>query len=254
MLDALVQQDAFDCLATDFGDFTLQAAHTRLAGVVANHPDQRRILNGDLGWLQAVALDLLGHQVLLGNVELLVLGVTGQTDHFHPVQQRTRYVHGVGGGHEHHVRQVIIHFQIVIVEAAVLLGIQHLQQGGSGIATHVRAHLVDFVEQEQRVLHADFRHLLDELAGHGADVGTAVTTDLRLVTHPTQGHAHILAAGGLGDGLAQGSLAHPGRPDQAEDGALKLVHTRLHCQVFEDAILDLVQAIVIRIQHLLGLA
>ncbi|MNF48028.1 hypothetical protein D3C84_292480 [compost metagenome] len=191
--------------------------------------------------------------MLLGNVELLVLGVTGQTDHFHPVQQGTRDVHGVGGGHEHHVRQVIIHFQIVIVEAAVLFGIQHFQQGGRGVAAHVRAHLVDFVEQEQRVLHADFRHLLDELAGHGADIGAAVTADLRLVTHAAERHAHVLATGRLGDGLTERGLAHTGRPDQAEDGALELVHPRLYRQVLEDAILDLVQAIVIRIQHLLCL-
>ena len=253
MLDALVQQDAFDCLATDLGDLALQATHPRLAGIVADDADQGRVFDGDLGLFQTVALYLLGQQMLLGNVELLVLGVTGQTDHFHPVQQRTRDVHGVGSGHEHHVRQVIIHFQIVIVEAAVLFGIQHFQQGGRGVAAHVRAHLVDFVEQEQRVLHADFRHLLDELAGHGANIGATVTADLRLVTHPTERHAHVLTTGRLGDGLTERGLAHTGRPDQTEDGALELVHPRLHRQVLEDAILDLVQAIVIRIQHLLGL-
>ena len=254
MLDALVQQNALDRFATDLGDFALQTPHPGFTGVVTDHPDQRRILDGDLGGFQAVALDLLGNQMLLGNVELLIFGVTGEADHFHPVQQRTRDVHGVGGGHEHHVRQVIIHFQIVIVEAVVLFGIQHFQQGGCGIAAHVRAHLVDFVEQEQRVLHADFRHLLDELAGHGTDIGTAVTADLRFVTHPTEGHPHIFAAGRLGDGLAQRGLAHTGRANQTEDGALELVHPRLHRQIFEDAILDLLKAIVIGIQHLLRLA
>ena len=254
MLDALVQQNALDRLATNLGDLALQTPHTRLAGVVADHSDQGRIFDGDLGLFQAVALDLLGNQMLLGNVELLIFGVTGEADHFHPVQQGTRDVHGVGGSHEHDVRQVIIHFQIVIVEAVVLFRIKHFQQGGCGIATHVRAHLVDFVEQEQRVLHANFRHLLDELAWHGTDIGTAVTADLRFVTHPTEGHPHIFAAGRLGDGLTQRGLAHTGRANQTEDGALELIDARLHRQIFEDAILDLLKAIVIGIQHLLRLA
>src|SRR2546427_4954506 len=50
--------------------------------------------------------------------------------------------------------------------------------------------------------------------------------DFRLVTHAAQRHAHVLAARGLGDGLAQRGLAHARRSDQAQDGDRK--STRLN--------------------------
>ncbi|MNT65880.1 hypothetical protein D3C72_2038990 [compost metagenome] len=56
----------------------------------------------------------------LGNVQFFVFGVTGQTDHFHTIQQRSRNVHGVGGRYEHHIAEIIVNFQIVIAERHVL--------------------------------------------------------------------------------------------------------------------------------------
>ena len=69
-----------------------------------------------------------GQQVLLGDGDLLVLGVAGQSDHFHAVEQRRRDVHGVGRGHEHHVRQVVLDLDVVVDERVVLLRIEHLEQ------------------------------------------------------------------------------------------------------------------------------
>ena len=37
----------------------------------------------------------------------------------------------------------------MVVEAVVLLGVEHLQQGCRGVAAEVHAHLVDLVEQDQ---------------------------------------------------------------------------------------------------------
>ena len=44
---------------------------------------------------------------------------------------------------------------------------------------------------------------------------------------------------GLGDGLRQGRLAHPGRADQAENGSLHVVLELADRQVLEDSLLDL---------------
>ena len=79
-----------------------------------------------------------------------------------------------------------------------------------------------------------------------------MAANLGFVTHPAQGHAHELAVGGLGDGLPQGGLAHAGRPHQAKNGRLELVHPLLHGQVLDDAFLDLFQAIVVGVEYLLG--
>ncbi|MCY1404163.1 hypothetical protein D9M71_193650 [compost metagenome] len=242
-----------DHLAADLRDLALQAPHTGFAGVIADDVADCRDVYLQLALLQAVGLDLLGRQVLDRDVDLLVLGVTRQTDDLHPVQQRWRDVHRVGGAEEHHVREVVVDFQVVIVEVVVLLGVEYLQQRRGRIATHVAAHLVDFVEQEQRVAHANLGHFLNQTTGHRTDVGTAVAANLGFVTHATEGHAHELAVGGTGDRLGQRGLADAGRSNQAKHRALDLFNALLHGEVFKDTFLDLFQAVVVGIEDILGL-
>ncbi|SYL11126.1 Uncharacterised protein [Klebsiella pneumoniae] len=91
-----------------------------------------------LGFLQCVTLNLLRQQVTLGNVEFLIFRITGQTDHFHTIQQRCRNIHGVGCRDKHDVGQIVIHFQVVIVKRDILFRIQHLKQCGSRITAHIR--------------------------------------------------------------------------------------------------------------------
>jgi hypothetical protein len=118
------------------------------------------------------------------------------------------------------------------------------------IAAEIHAQLVDLVEQEQRVAGADLVQALQHLARHGADVGAAMAPDLGLVAHAAQRHAHVLAARGLGDRLTQRGLADAGRPDQAQDRRLELVDALLHRKVLEDAVLDLVEAVVVLVRAL----
>ena len=47
-------------------------------------------------------------------------------------------------------------------------------------------------------------------------------------------------------------LPTPGRPDQAQDRTLHLLHALLHGEVFEDALLDLLQPEMVGVEHLLG--
>ena len=85
------------------------------------------------------------------DVDLLVLGVAREADHFHAVEQRRRDVQRVRRGDEHHVRQVEVDLDVVVAEGVVLLRVEHFEQRRRRIAAEVRAHLVDLVEQEQRV-------------------------------------------------------------------------------------------------------
>ncbi|MCY1509088.1 hypothetical protein D9M68_434180 [compost metagenome] len=245
---ALLAHMLLDRLAADLGNLPLKAPHTCLASVVTNHVADCRRLELQLALLQAIGLGLLGRQVFHRDVDLLVLGVARQANDFHAVQQGRRDVHGVGRAEEHHVREVVVDFQIVVVEVVVLLGIQHLEQRRSRIATHVLPHLVDLIEQEQRVAHPDLGHFLDQATRHRTDIGTAVATNLRLVAHPTQGHADKLAICRMSDGFRQRRLAHTGRPHQAEHRPLDGLHPLLHGEVFENAFLDLFEAIVIGIE------
>ena len=200
-----------------------------------------------------MVLGQLGQQVPLGDLQLLILGVAGDADDLHAVQQRLGHVQAVGRGDEHHVGQVIVDLQVMVGEGRVLFRIQHLEQGRGRVAPPVGAHLLDLVEQEEGVGGLGLLHRLDDLAGHRADVGAAVTADLGLVPHPAERQPHEFAVGRLGDRAAQRGLADARRADQAEDRALQRAGALLHGQVFQDAFLDLLQAIVVVVQDLFGL-
>ena len=140
----------------------------------------------------------------------------------------------------------------MILEIPVLLGIQRLQQRRSGIAAHVVGDLVDLVQQKHGIHAPAALNGRDDAAGHRAHIGLAMAADLRLVVHAAQRHLGKLPVQRPGDGLCDGGLAHAGRADQADDGALELFRILAHGQVLQKAILDLLQAVVILLQHLAG--
>ena len=197
--------------------------------------------------------DRIRDQVLARDLDLLILGVAGDADDLHAVHQGRRDVERVRRRDEHHARKIVVDLEIVVVEGVVLLGVEHLEQRRRRIAAEIGAHLVHLVEQEQRVRRLRLPHRLDDLAGHRADIGPAVTADLGFVTHAAERHAHEIAAGRLRDRLAERGLADAGRSDQAQDRAGQLVGALLHGEILDDALLDLLQAVVIRVEGLLGL-
>ena len=79
-----------------------------------------------------------------------------------------------------------------------------------------------------------------------------MTTDLGLIVQAAQRDAHILALQRSGDGAAQRCLAHSGRAIEAEDGRLEVATHLEHGKVFEDALLDLLQAVVVAVEHTAG--
>ena len=115
-------------LAADLGNLALQATYTGFTGVVADQVAKGVLWQLELILAQAVGLDLLRQQITQRNIDLLVLRVTRDTDDFHPVQQGGRNVHGVGGTHEHHIGEIVIHFEVVIVEGVILFRVEDLQQ------------------------------------------------------------------------------------------------------------------------------
>ncbi|MNJ37533.1 hypothetical protein D3C77_323530 [compost metagenome] len=141
----------------------------------------------------------------------------------------------------------------MIVEVVVLLGIEHLKQRRGRIATHVAAHLVDFVEQEQRVAYAHLGHLLNQTTRHRTDVGTTMATNLGLITHTAQGHAHELAIGGAGNRLGQGRFTNTRRPNQAQHRTANFLHALLYGEVLKDALLDLLQTVMVSIEDFFSL-
>ena len=196
--------------------------------------------------------DRVRDQVLARDLDLLVLGVAGDPDDLHAVHQRSGNIQRIRGRDEHHVGEIVVDLEIVVVEGRVLLGVEDLEQRRRRIAAEIGAHLVDLVQQEQRIRGLRLAHRLDDLAGHRADIGAAMTADLGLVAHAAERHAHEFAARRLRDRLAERGLADAGRADQAQDRSGQLVGARLHRQILDDAVLDLLKPIVIVVEH--GLA
>ena len=70
-----------------------------------------------------------------------------------------------------------------------------------------------------------------------------------LVTHAAQTHAHELAVGRASDRLSERGLAYAGRTNEAQNRCLQTIDSLLHGQILDDALLDLLQPIVVRVQH-----
>ena len=65
-------------------------------------------------------------------------------------------VEHVGGGDEHHAREIEGHAEIIVAEGRVLLGIEHLEHRGRRIALNAASHLVDLVEHHHAIARAGF--------------------------------------------------------------------------------------------------
>jgi hypothetical protein len=71
-----IQQQLFNGLTAQLGDFTLQATNARFTRVVTNNADNGAVVDGQLAFLQRVTFDLLRQQVTFGDVQLFIFGVT----------------------------------------------------------------------------------------------------------------------------------------------------------------------------------
>ena len=160
----------------------------------------------------------------------------------------------LGGGDEEHLGEIERQVQVVVSELLVLGRVEYLHQRRGRVAAEVAAELVDFVQHQHRIAHAGASHRLQNAARHGADISAAVAAQLGFVVQAAQAHALELAAHRAGDGLAERGLADAGRADEAENVGLRLRVELQYGQGFEDAFLDLLQAVVILVQHGLRVA
>ena len=236
-------------LAHDVGDLTLEVPDAGLVGVRADELGHRLVGDLDVLVLEAVVGHLLGDEEALADLDLLLLGVAGQVDDLHPVAEGRRdRVEQVGRGDEQDLAEVERHLEVVVLEGVVLLRVEDLEQGRARVAPEVHADLVDLVEHEHRVVGAGGLDALDDPTGQRADVGAPVAADLGLVVDAAEAHPHELAAHRLGDALAQRGLADAGRADEGEDRAADLVRQGAHREVLEDALLDLLEAVVVLVE------
>ena len=240
-------------LAADGGDLALEISQAGFLRVLIDDRADAVIGELDLVLRQAVLGDLFRDQVPLGDLELLLFGVSGELDDFHAIaERRLNRIQHVCRRDEHHVGKIERHAEIVVAERMVLFRIQHFKQCGRRIAAEVRADLVDFIEHEHGIVAARLVDALNDAARHRAHVGAAMSADFRFVVNATKAHADELAAQRARDGFAQRRLADSRRADEAEDRAFAVLLELADRKVFDDALLDFLQAVVIRVQDPLG--
>ena len=109
--------------AGNAGNFTVQWTHTCFTGVVAHNIAHRWLFNHRLILFDTIGFDLLRYQILHGNADFFIFGITRQADDFHAVKQSRWNVQGIRCGDEHHIRQIVFHLSIMIDKAVVLLRI-----------------------------------------------------------------------------------------------------------------------------------
>ena len=76
--------------------------------------------------------------------------------------------------------------------------------------------------------------------------------DLGLIVYAAERDAHEVAAGRLRDRLAERGLADARRTDQAQDRPGQLVGALLDGEIFDDALLDLLEPVMVVVEDLLG--
>jgi len=138
----------------------------------------------------------------------------------------------------------------ITFEGVILLGIEHLEKGRSGIAAEVVADLVDLVHHEDGVDRPGLFHPLNDLARQRADVRAPVTADRGLVVHAAERDAHELAAERAGDAAPKRRFSHAGRPDETQNRTLLVLLELADGEVLQDALFDLFEAIMILVEDL----
>ena len=121
------------------------------------------------------------------------------------------------------------------------------------IAAEVAAQLVHLVQHEHRIVGARPPQRLNDLPRQRADVGAAMSADLRFVVHAAQRNPLELASKRPRNRAAERGLAHARRSDEAQDRPLHVRLQPTHAQVIEDAVLHLLQVVVILVENLLRL-
>ena len=138
----------------------------------------------------------------------------------------------------------------MVRKAAVLLRVQHLQQRAGRVAVVGRGQLIHLVEHHNRVRDAAFVDAVKDAAGHRADIGAPVASDVRLIPHAAEADAHILPLQRPGDALADAGLPRAGRAHEQQDGAGLLSLQLHHRDLFQDALFDLFQPEMVRVKDL----
>ncbi len=140
----------------------------------------------------------------------------------------------------------------MIVEAVVLLGIKDLESAAAGSPRKSVDILSTSSRRNTGLLVPTLRKLWISLPGMAPMYVRRWPRISASSRTPPSGDARTCAPSPARC-LREARLADAGRSHEAKDGALELLRERLHREVLDDALLDLLQAVVILFKDLFGL-
>ncbi len=100
----LFTRQVTDRLSRQVAQFTLQRTHAGFPRIVADQVTDGVFRHHEFFHRQAMFLHQVWQDVTLGDLDLFILGIAGDADNLHPVEQRLRHVQAVGRGNEHDFR------------------------------------------------------------------------------------------------------------------------------------------------------
>ena len=160
----------------------------------------------------------------LGNLEFFQSRIAGKADHLHTVQKRCRNsIQGICSAHKEHIGKVIGHIHIVIRKGIVLLRIQHLQKSTGRIPIIGGGQLVNFIQHHNRIGGACLFHTVHNPSGHGSDIGSSMSPDIRLIPYTPQRNPHIFSGQSLGNAFANAGFTRSRSPCKKQNGAALLL-------------------------------
>src|SRR2546423_9446866 len=119
------------------------------------------------------------------DLQLLLLGVTGEADDLHSVAKGgLDGVEYVGRRHEHRVREVERDAEVVVAETVVLLRVENFEQSGRRVAAKIGPDLVNLVEHHERLVRPRLLQSLNYPPGHRADVRAPGSPSARSAVQP----------------------------------------------------------------------
>jgi hypothetical protein len=144
-------------------------------------------------------------------------------------------------------RQVVVEVQVVI-GTSVLLGVQHFEQRRRRVAAEVGRHLVDLIEQESPgCLGAGLLELwmiLPGIAPMYVRRWPRISASSR--TPPSDMRTNLRPIARAIDG--QRGLAHARAGPRGTGSGPQLLHQRLHREVLDDALFDLLEPVVVLVE------
>src|SRR6185369_11445815 len=184
------------------------------------------------------------------DLKFFLFGVPGERDHLHTIAKRVldRIQH-IRRGHEHHIREIECHAEIVVAKGGILFGIQDFEKRGAWIAAKIGADLVDLVEHNKRIVCAGLLDRLNNASRHRANVGAAVAADLGFVMKAAEAETNEFAIQRSRDRASERRLPDSRRTDKTKYRAFGFFLQLSNGESFDHSFLDSLQPIVVLIKY-----